>query len=83
VVNFGLGGAALGPTLYLSPLYLNRVMGLSQAQLGKVLWIPALIWELGYYFWGWVGDRFVREDPRAWVRRDFTTTFRLPPEPHQ
>ena len=26
---------------------------------------------------------FVREDPRAWVRRDFTTTFRLPPEPHQ
>ena len=64
VVNFGLGGAALGPTLYLSPLYLNRVMGLSQAQLGKILWIPALIWELGYYFWGWVGDRFVREDPR-------------------
>src|SRR5580698_397882 len=23
VINFGLGGAALGPTLYLSPLYLN------------------------------------------------------------
>lgn len=64
VVNFGLGGAALGPTLYLSPLYLNRVMGLSQAQLGNILWIPALIWELGYYFWGWVGDRFVRDDPR-------------------
>ncbi|HEX4276328.1 MAG TPA: MFS transporter [Bryobacteraceae bacterium] len=64
VINFGLGGAALGPTLYLSPLYLNRVMGLSQAQLGEVLWIPALIWELGYYFWGWIGDRFVRENPR-------------------
>jgi MFS transporter, ACS family, hexuronate transporter len=64
VVNFGLGGAALGPTLYLSPLYLNRVMGLSQGQLGKILWIPALVWELGYYFWGWVGDRFVRDDPR-------------------
>jgi MFS transporter, ACS family, hexuronate transporter len=64
VVNFGLGGAALGPTLYLSPLYLNRVMGLSQAQLGRILWIPALVWELGYYFWGWVGDRFVRDDPR-------------------
>jgi ACS family hexuronate transporter-like MFS transporter len=64
VINFGLGGAALGPTLYLSPLYLSRVMGLSQAQLGKVLWIPALIWELGYYFWGWIGDRFVRENLR-------------------
>jgi ACS family hexuronate transporter-like MFS transporter len=64
VVNFGLGGAALGPTLYLSPLYLNRVMGLSQKQLGQVLWIPALIWELGYYFWGWIGDRYVRDNPR-------------------
>jgi MFS transporter, ACS family, hexuronate transporter len=64
VVNFGLGGAALGPTLYLSPLYLNRVMGLSQAQLGKILWIPAVVWEFGYYFWGWVGDRFVRDNPR-------------------
>ena len=64
VVNFGLGGAALGPTLYLSPLYLNKVMGLSQARLGEILWIPALIWELGYYFWGWVGDRFVRDNPR-------------------
>jgi ACS family hexuronate transporter-like MFS transporter len=64
VVNFGLGGAALGPTLYLSPIYLSNVMGLSQGKLGKILWIPALIWELGYYFWGWVGDRFVRDDPR-------------------
>jgi MFS transporter, ACS family, hexuronate transporter len=64
VVNFGLGGAALGPTLYLSPLYLNKVMGLTQAELGKILWIPAVIWELGYYFWGWVGDRYVRDEPR-------------------
>jgi predicted MFS family arabinose efflux permease len=39
-------------------------MGLSQGQLVKILWIPALIWELGYYFWGWFGDRFVRENPR-------------------
>jgi ACS family hexuronate transporter-like MFS transporter len=64
VINFGLGGAGLGQTIYLSPLYLNRVMGLSQADLGKVLWISALIWELGYYFWGWVADRFVRDEPR-------------------
>ena len=64
VVNFGLGGAGLGQTIYLSPLYLNKVMGLSQAQLGNVLWISALIWELGYYFWGWIADRFVRDEPR-------------------
>ncbi len=64
VVDMGLGGAALGPTLYLSPLYLNRALGLTQARLGEVLWIPALCWECGYYFWGWVADRFVRDNPR-------------------
>jgi MFS transporter, ACS family, hexuronate transporter len=64
VVGMGLGGAALGPALYLCPIYLNRVLGLTQARLGKVLWIPAVCWELGYYFWGWVADRYVREKPR-------------------
>jgi ACS family hexuronate transporter-like MFS transporter len=64
VVGMGLGGAALGPIIYLCPLYLNRVMGLTQSQLGKILWIPAVFWELGYYFWGWVADRFVGDEPR-------------------
>ena len=64
VVGMGLGGAALGPILYLCPLYLNRVSGLTQKQLGEVLWIPAVCWELGYYFWGWIADRYVREEPR-------------------
>jgi ACS family hexuronate transporter-like MFS transporter len=64
VVGMGLGGAALGPTLYLCPLYLNRALGLTQAQLGKVLWIPAVCWEIGYYFWGWVSDRWVRDNAR-------------------
>lgn len=64
VTGMGLGGAALGPILYLCPLYLNRVSGLTQAQLGRVLWIPAVCWELGYYFWGWVADRFVRDETR-------------------
>ena len=64
VVGMGLGGAALGPTLYLCPLYLSRVMGLTQGRLGMILWIPAVCWELGYYFWGWVSDRFVRDEAR-------------------
>jgi MFS transporter, ACS family, hexuronate transporter len=64
VVGMGLGGAALGPSLYLCPLYLNRAHGVGQAQLGKILWIPAVCWELGYYFWGWVADRYVRDEPR-------------------
>lgn len=57
--SFGLGGVALGVVSYFSPLYLNRAMGLQQAQLGQVLWIPLLGWEAGYYFWGWVADKRV------------------------
>jgi MFS transporter, ACS family, hexuronate transporter len=64
VAGMGLGGAALGPTLALSPLYFSRVFGFSQAHLGGILWIPAVCWEFGYYFWGWVADRFVRDNPR-------------------
>jgi predicted MFS family arabinose efflux permease len=60
----GLGGAALGPTLYLCPLYLSRVLHLTQGRLGMILWIPAVCWELGYYFWGWVADRYVGDRPR-------------------
>ena len=59
--SFGMGGLALGVVGYLSPLYLNRAMGMSQADLGKVVWIPLVGWEIGYFFWGWVGDRFVQK----------------------
>ena len=59
ISSFGLGGVALGVVGYLSPLYLNRVMNLSQADLGHVVWIPLVGWEIGYFFWGWVADRYV------------------------
>ncbi len=62
--GMGLGGAALGPSLYFVPLYLNRVLGLSQAAIGKIVWIPAVSWEFGYYFWGWISDRWVRDNLR-------------------
>ncbi len=61
--SFGLGAVALGIVAYLSPLYLNRALGLSQAQLGRVLWIPLVGWELGYFFWGWVADRYLADMP--------------------
>jgi len=64
VAGFGLGGLALGVAAYLSPLYLNRALGLSQTELGHVLWIPMLGWEAGYFFWGWVADRYAANDPR-------------------
>jgi ACS family hexuronate transporter-like MFS transporter len=62
--GMGLSGSPLGTVLTLSPVYLNRALGLTQAQLGKTLWIPTLGWGLGYYFWGWIADRHVSDDPR-------------------
>ncbi len=58
VTSYALGAIAIGPVLYFSPLYLNRVLHFSEADLGKVLWIPPFGWELGYFFWGWAADRF-------------------------
>jgi ACS family hexuronate transporter-like MFS transporter len=64
VASYSLGSVAIGPVLYLSPLYLNRVLHFSQSDLGKVLWIPPLGWEIGYFVWGWVFDRYAAEKNR-------------------
>jgi MFS transporter, ACS family, hexuronate transporter len=64
VTSFGLGACALGVVSYFSPLYLNRALGLSQAQLGRVLWIPLVGWEAGYFFWGWIADKYVEPGRR-------------------
>jgi ACS family hexuronate transporter-like MFS transporter len=61
--SFGLGAVALGIVGYLSPLYLNRALGLSQDEIGKVVWIPMVGWEAGYFFWGWVADRYLADMP--------------------
>jgi ACS family hexuronate transporter-like MFS transporter len=61
--SFGLGAVALGIVAYLSPLYLSRALGLSQADIAKVVWIPMVGWEAGYFFWGWVADRFLADMP--------------------
>jgi ACS family hexuronate transporter-like MFS transporter len=62
VTSYALGAIAIGPVLYFSPLYLNRVLHFSEGDLGKVLWIPPLGWELGYFFWGWAADRFAPQN---------------------
>lgn len=64
VAGMGLGGAPLGTVLTLSPVYLNRALGMSQGELGKILWAPTLGWGIGYYFWGWIADRWVGENQR-------------------
>ena len=64
IASYSLGSVAIAPVFYLSPLYLNKVMKLSQVDLGKVLWIPPLGWEIGYFVWGWIFDRYAADKDR-------------------
>jgi ACS family hexuronate transporter-like MFS transporter len=64
VAGMGLGGAPLGVILTLSPVYLSRALGMTQLELGQVLWIPTLGWGISYFVFGWIGDRYVGNDPR-------------------
>jgi ACS family hexuronate transporter-like MFS transporter len=57
MIAYALGALPLALVIYVAALYLNRVLGASQAMIGKVLWIPPLGWEAGYFFWGWLSDR--------------------------
>lgn len=55
---YALGAVPVAFVLYGAALYLARVLGKSQGEVGAVLWIPPLGWEAGYFFWGWATDRF-------------------------
>jgi len=54
---YAFGALPLGFVVYASSLYLARPLGCSQEFIGRVLWIPPLGWELGYFVWGWLADR--------------------------
>src|SRR5882724_9469871 len=56
ILAYGLGATPLGFVNYAAAIYLNQAHGKDQASLGKVLWIPPLGWEFGYFFWGWLVD---------------------------
>lgn len=58
IAAYALGAFPSAFVLYQSSLFLHQVFEKSQDDLGKVLWIPPLGWEIGYFFWGWVTDRF-------------------------
>lgn len=64
VFSYALPAISVGPILTIVPLYLSRGLGLSQADLGRLLWMPPLGWGLGYFFWGWAADRWSADDPR-------------------
>jgi MFS transporter, ACS family, hexuronate transporter len=68
VASYALGALPVGAITYMTPLYLSRAFGLTPAQLGFVLWIPPAGLEAGYFFWGWVADRYERASPRpVWL----------------
>jgi len=64
ISGYALGAFALGPILYLGPLYLNQALGVSQADLKYFFWAPPAGWEAGYFFWGWASDRFAPNQVR-------------------
>lgn len=58
VAAYALGAFPAAFVLYQSALFLSATMHKSQVEIGQVLWIPPLGWEVGYFFWGWMIDRF-------------------------
>ncbi len=56
---YAWGALPLALVIYGAAIFLNRSMGVSQALIGKLLWIPPLGWEIGYFVWGWAADRQV------------------------
>ncbi len=56
-ILYALGALPIAFVIYGSAIYLNKALGAGQALIGKVLWIPPLGWEIGYFFWGWLADR--------------------------
>jgi ACS family hexuronate transporter-like MFS transporter len=75
---YALGALPLGFVLYSASLYLAHPLGYSQKFIGKVLWIPPLGWEVGYFVWGWISDRSLQlGHPRVPALRRLVTVCAL------
>jgi ACS family hexuronate transporter-like MFS transporter len=64
VFSYALPAISPGPILTILSFYLRGPLGLTQADLNAVIWIPPLTWGIGYFFWGWAADRFAANNPR-------------------
>ncbi len=64
VFSYGLTCIAPGPILTLLSLYLSQGLGLTQREINYVFWLPPAGWGLGYFFWGWIADRFAQDNRR-------------------
>ena len=78
ICAYGLGALPLAFCIYAAPIYLSKVLGLSQATIGKLLWLPPLGWEIGYFAWGWLADRLTRNTARPIGLMFMLTLFSLP-----
>jgi ACS family hexuronate transporter-like MFS transporter len=78
VFSYGLGALPMAFCLYTVPIYLSKVMGQSQSTIGKLLWIPPLGWEIGYFAWGWIADRVAHRTVRPVGLMGLLTLFSVP-----
>jgi ACS family hexuronate transporter-like MFS transporter len=79
MLAYALGALPLAFVIYGAAIYLDQALGASQALIGKVLWIPPLGWEIGYFFWGWLADRLPGSESEKLgvLRRLLTATAAL------
>ena len=56
-VLYALGALPIAFVIYGAAIYLHQALGADQEKIGKLLWLPPLGWEIGYFVWGWVADR--------------------------
>ena len=64
VFSYALPAIAPGPILGFMPIYLRNALGVAQADLAGIFWIPPLFWGLGYFVGGWAADKFAADTPR-------------------
>ena len=62
--SYALPAISPGPVLTILAIYLVQRLHLTQADVNSVVWIPALTWGIGYFFWGWAADRYAANNPR-------------------
>jgi ACS family hexuronate transporter-like MFS transporter len=64
VFSYALPAIAPGPVLNLMPTYLQRGLGVAQADLAGIFWIPPAAWGVGYFVGGWAADKFAADNTR-------------------
>jgi len=69
IFSYGLPAISAGPIVTLLAVYLSAPinsggLGVTQRDLAYLLWMPALAWGIGYFFWGWIADRYAQDNKR-------------------